>query len=431
MNLEIRKNRNNTLLYEGLKLGLILQVCGIGPVCMLVFTLSLSQPVGKMLIGILGLSVVDVIYVSLAVLSISALVKKIQQYQRIFDIVIGSVLIVLGVLFVVKAGTAMVSGNDLINNIIRDFVSKGKALFFFLMGLDLMNPITIVFTMGIFSREMSKRSMNLKETSFFASGFMLATPMFMALVIFIGHFLGVFLSNFIINILNSIVGFFLMYWGIKDIFFKETSKKKDEKIKNITEEIKNITDNELKELFKKNKALLNGHFKLSSGLHSDTYFQSALILQSPKDTARVAKELANRVKEKNIKVDVVISPAMGGIIIGHAVGRSLGVRSIFTERVNGKVSLRRGFSLSESEKVLVVEDVITTGLSIKELMEYVRPTGAEVVAIVSLVDRSAGKVDFDGLPQFSILTLEVKNYTENDCPMCKAGSIAVKPGSRQ
>jgi orotate phosphoribosyltransferase len=284
--------------------------------------------------------------------------------------------------------------------------------------------------MGIFSREMSKRGMDLKETSCFAGGFMLATPIFMALVIFIGHFLGVFLSNFIINILNSVVGFFLMYWGIKDIFFKTSSKKKDEKIKNITEEIKNITDNELKELFKKNKALLNGHFKLSSGLHSDTYFQSALILQSPRDTARVAKELANRVKEKNIRVDVVISPAMGGIVIGHAVGRSLGVRSIFTERVDGIVSLRRGFSLSKGEKVLVVEDVITTGLSIKELLEYVRSTGAELVAIVSLVDRSAGTVNF-GLPQFSILTLEVKNYTENDCPMCRAGSIAVKPGSRE
>ena len=187
---------------------------------------------------------------------------------------------------------------------------------------------------------------------------------------------------------------------------------------------------ELKGLFEKNGALLSGHFKLSSGLHSDTYFQAALILQYPIEAARLAEELAKRIEENNIKADVVVSPALGGVIIGHEMGRALNARAIFTERVDGKVSLRRGFSINKGEKVLVVEDVITTGLSTKEVIDSLKPAGAEVVAVVSLVDRSAGKVDF-GVPRFSLLSLEVKSFKEDECPICKAGSIAVKPGSRK
>ncbi|MCA6085055.1 orotate phosphoribosyltransferase [Candidatus Endomicrobiellum agilis] len=187
---------------------------------------------------------------------------------------------------------------------------------------------------------------------------------------------------------------------------------------------------ELKGLFEKNGALLSGHFKLSSGLHSDTYFQAALILQYPIEAARLAEELAKRIEENNIKTDVVVSPALGGVIIGHEMGRALNARAIFTERVDGKVSLRRGFSINKGEKVLVVEDVITTGLSTKEVIDSLKPVGAEVVAVVSLVDRSAGKVDF-GVPRFSLLSLEVKSFKEDECPICKAGSIAVKPGSRK
>jgi orotate phosphoribosyltransferase len=187
---------------------------------------------------------------------------------------------------------------------------------------------------------------------------------------------------------------------------------------------------ELKTLFKENNALLNGHFKLSSGLHSDTYFQSALILQHPKKAEFLAQELAEKLKENNIEVDVVVSPAMGGVIIGHEMGRALGVRAIFTERVDGKVLLRRGFSLKENEKVLVVEDVITTGLSTREVIESIKPSGCKVVAVVSLVDRSAGKIDF-GVPKISLLSLEVKSYKEEDCPTCKEGSVAIKPGSRK
>ncbi|MDR2644791.1 MAG: orotate phosphoribosyltransferase [Endomicrobium sp.] len=187
---------------------------------------------------------------------------------------------------------------------------------------------------------------------------------------------------------------------------------------------------DIRELFKRNNALLNGHFKLSSGLHSDTYFQSALILQHPKEAEKLGEELAKKIKENNIKVDVVVSPAIGGIVIGQEIGRALSVRAIFTERVDGKVLLRRGFSVSANEKVLVVEDVITTGLSTREVIETLKANGAQVVVVVSLVDRSAGKVDF-GVPRFSLLSLEVKSYKEEDCPMCKEGSIAIKPGSRK
>ncbi|MDR0401631.1 MAG: hypothetical protein LBH27_01340, partial [Endomicrobium sp.] len=333
----------NAFLFDGLKLGLMLQAGGIGPVCMLVFTLSLTMPVTEMLIGILGLSIVDLIYVSLAVFSISALVKKMQKYQRIFDVIIGIVLISFGLFFIVTGIFFLrmfLSTGQILHDFINPEIIKGKALFFGLIGLDMANPITILFIMGIFSLEVSKRDMKFKETSIFASGFMLATPMFMSFVILIGHFIGAFLPIWAVKILNIIVGFVLSYWGIKNIFFKK-SISNEKKIKEIEKE--GLI--ELKELFKKNKALLNGHFELTSGLHSDTYFQSALILQNHRNTTRLAKELVNKIKESNIKIDLVVSPAIGGIIIGYEVGRVLGIRSIFTERTNGIVCLRRGFSI--------------------------------------------------------------------------------------
>jgi len=188
---------------------------------------------------------------------------------------------------------------------------------------------------------------------------------------------------------------------------------------------------ELKELFKRSKALLEGHFKLSSGLHSNIYFQSALILQYPRKTTRLAEELVRKIKEVNIRVDVVLSPAMGGVIVGYEVGRLLDVRAMFTERIDGYVALRRGFSLHKGERVLIVEDVITTGVSTKEVMNSIEPTGAEVVAVLSLVDRSAGKVNFAKVPRFSLLSLEVKNYKKFECPLCKVGIKIIKPGSRE
>lgn len=191
-----------------------------------------------------------------------------------------------------------------------------------------------------------------------------------------------------------------------------------------------MEQNEIRDLFKKNNALLNGHFLLSSGLHSDTYFQSALILQYPKEAEILAKALTQKLKDANIKVDAVVAPAMGGIIIGHEMGRALEVRAVFTERVDGKVMLRRGFSLNKGEKVIITEDVITTGLSTQEVINTLKQYEVEVVAVASLVDRSAGKVDF-GVPVFSLLSLEVKSYKADECPMCKEGSQPVKPGSRK
>jgi orotate phosphoribosyltransferase len=188
--------------------------------------------------------------------------------------------------------------------------------------------------------------------------------------------------------------------------------------------------NKLKKLFEQNGALLSGHFKLSSGYHSDMYFQSALILQYSKKTMCLAKELANKIKNNDINPDVIVSPAIGGIIIGYEMARILKVRAIFTERVDGRVLLRRGFSVRKGEKILVVEDVITTGLSSKEVIDYLKISPVKIVGIAALVDRSAGKVNF-GLPMFSLLSIEVKNYEENKCPMCKKGDKILKPGSRK
>ncbi|MDD5021443.1 MAG: orotate phosphoribosyltransferase [Endomicrobiaceae bacterium] len=191
-----------------------------------------------------------------------------------------------------------------------------------------------------------------------------------------------------------------------------------------------MEQNEMKDLFKKYNALLNGHFLLSSGLHSDTYFQSALILQYPQVASVLAENLKNEITKKVKDIDLIVSPAMGGVIIGQEVGRAFGKRAIFCERVDGKLVLRRGFGIAKGEKVLVVEDVITTGLSTKEVIETITPLGANVVAVCSLVDRSAGKVDF-GVPRFSLLSLEVKSYKPEECPLCKDGSSPIKPGSRK
>ena len=186
---------------------------------------------------------------------------------------------------------------------------------------------------------------------------------------------------------------------------------------------------EIKSLFEQYKALLSGHFQLSSGLHSDTYFQSALILQHPKVAEQLAQKLVELIKAKNIAIDLVVSPALGGIVIGQEMGRALGCRAIFCERVEGKLTLRRGFAIDPGEKCIVIEDVITTGLSTREVVEVVKSIGGDVVAIASLVDRSAGRVDF-GVPRFSLLSLEVKSYKPEECPLCKQGIPAVKPGSR-
>ncbi|HAS52806.1 MAG TPA: orotate phosphoribosyltransferase, partial [Nitrospiraceae bacterium] len=170
-----------------------------------------------------------------------------------------------------------------------------------------------------------------------------------------------------------------------------------------------------------------GHFLLSSGLHSEQYLQSALVLQQPEAATKLCAALADRFLD--IKIDAVIAPALGGILVAHETARALGVRGIFAERQSGELMLRRGFSLRAGERVLVVEDVITTGKSTKETMEVVKKAGGLVVAAGALVDRSGGKADF-GVPARFLVMLSVPTYAADACPLCKAGSAPVKPGSR-
>lgn len=195
---------------EGLKIGFLLQVGSIGPICMLVFRLALSLPVSKLLIGVVGITLSDLIYTFLAVLSVSAM-KKIQQYQRILDIIVGIVLVVFGVLFITTG------------NAVNYDTFGGHDVFLWLFGLNMANPITIVFIAGIFSLEMSKRDMNLKDASIFGFGFLMTTPIFMIIIIIIGKFAGTILPEIVVQILNIIMGIVLIFLGAKNIFFKKKS----------------------------------------------------------------------------------------------------------------------------------------------------------------------------------------------------------------
>jgi orotate phosphoribosyltransferase len=189
-----------------------------------------------------------------------------------------------------------------------------------------------------------------------------------------------------------------------------------------------MDEREILEVFRKHSALLEGHFILSSGLHSDRYIQCALVLQHPALAERLGRELAARLGSTG--ASAVVAPAIGGILVAHEVARALGVRALFTERQDGRMTLRRGFSLSLSEPTLVVEDVITTGGSTRETIAAVEETGGKVVAAGALVDRSGGEADL-GFPKAALLTLTVQNYDPGHCPLCQAGVPAVKPGSRQ
>ena len=181
------------------------------------------------------------------------------------------------------------------------------------------------------------------------------------------------------------------------------------------------------EIFRETKALLEGHFQLTSGMHSAQYFQCARVLQFPKYLHLLSGEIARHFEYS--EVEVVISPAIGGIVVGTEVGRMLGVRTIFAERKDGKMELRRGFEILPGERVLVVEDVVTTGGSTKEVIELVNSAKGSLVGTGCIVDRSNGKVKFD-TKQFAVLQMEVVAHQPADCPMCKSGSAAVKPGSR-
>src|SRR5262245_61377633 len=181
------------------------------------------------------------------------------------------------------------------------------------------------------------------------------------------------------------------------------------------------------DLFRKSGALLEGHFRLSSGLHSDRYLQSALVLQFPEFAAQLGHALAERTD--HLQPTVVLSPALGGIVIAQEVGRSLGVRAIFAERENGVLTVRRGFTLAPTDRVLVVEDVLTTGGSTRETAAVAEAAGAHVVGAAAIVDRGVdpGRL---GLPLQSLVRLEVPTYSPDACPLCAKGEPVVKPGSR-
>jgi orotate phosphoribosyltransferase len=180
--------------------------------------------------------------------------------------------------------------------------------------------------------------------------------------------------------------------------------------------------------FKATGALLEGHFQLSSGLHSTVYLQCALVLQFPEKAAQFGEAIAQQFAGQGIQL--VASPAIGGIVIGHEVARALGARFVWTEREAGKMTLRRGFTVLPAEKTLVVEDVITTGGSTRETIEALIEAGANVVAVASIIDRSAGAADV-GVPRTALATLRVLSVEPDVCDACKMGEPVVKPGSRK
>jgi orotate phosphoribosyltransferase len=180
--------------------------------------------------------------------------------------------------------------------------------------------------------------------------------------------------------------------------------------------------------FRKSGALLEGHFILTSGLHSPVYLQCALVLQQPRSAEEFGQSIAEHFQTENIQT--VASPAIGGLIIGHEVARALGARFIWTERQNGSMVLRRGFSVSPGERILVVEDVVTTGGSTRETVVALKVSGAQVVGAASIIDRSSGKADVS-VPRVALATLDVPSVDPAVCELCKRGEVATKPGSRK
>jgi orotate phosphoribosyltransferase len=188
-----------------------------------------------------------------------------------------------------------------------------------------------------------------------------------------------------------------------------------------------MTERETLALYEKTGALLHGHFRLTSGLHSDVYLQSALVLQFPEDAARLGAALAQPFRDAGART--VLAPAVGGILVAHEVARALEVRALFAEREGGVMTLRRGFTLSAGEPCLVVEDVITTGGSTREVMECVEKAGGVVVGVGALIDRSGGAARFP-VKQAALANVRATTWKPEDCPLCKGGTPAIKPGSR-
>ncbi len=188
-----------------------------------------------------------------------------------------------------------------------------------------------------------------------------------------------------------------------------------------------LPQDQILEIFRETKALLEGHFQLTSGLHSPQYFQCARVLQYPKYLHLLAGEIAHHFEYSD--VEVVISPAIGGIVVGTEVGRMMQVRTIFAERKDGRMELRRGFTIHPGERVLIVEDVVTTGGSVFEVVELVKKANARLAGVGYIVDRSNGKITFEA-KHFSVLQLDVVTYQPSECPLCQQGIELIKPGSR-
>jgi len=188
-----------------------------------------------------------------------------------------------------------------------------------------------------------------------------------------------------------------------------------------------MTSEQILQHFQDTNALLEGHFLLSSGLHSPKYLQCALALQYPVDAEKFGHAIAAHYVDANIQT--VASPAIGGLVIGYATAAALNTRFLWTERQNGEMTLRRGFSLTPGERILVVEDVITTGGSTRECIAALEAAGGKVVAAASIIDRSNGAADV-GVPRIALASLDVPSFESQECPMCASGSIPIKPGSR-
>ncbi|MBA2646116.1 MAG: orotate phosphoribosyltransferase [Pyrinomonadaceae bacterium] len=189
-----------------------------------------------------------------------------------------------------------------------------------------------------------------------------------------------------------------------------------------------MDSDEVIERFRRTGALLEGHFVLTSGLHSSQYLQCALVLQHPAEAEAMAQALAARFRGQQI--ETIVAPAIGGIVIGYEVARALGVRSIWTEREEGRMTLRRGFTVRPGESVVVIEDVVTTGGSTRETIEVLRNARARVIGAGSIIDRSDNRADV-GVPRVALATLNVPAYATSVCPSCARGELAVKPGSRE
>ena len=189
-----------------------------------------------------------------------------------------------------------------------------------------------------------------------------------------------------------------------------------------------MTEKDVLEIFHERHALLTGHFKLSSGLHSQNYLQCALILQHPEIAEKMAKTIAQKFSKD--KIDFVIGPALGGVTLAYEVARALKVRGLFTERQEGAMVLRRGFAIKPGEKALVVEDVITTGGSTKEVVKCVQDAGGIVVGVASIIDRSSEPPAFE-VPFFALAKIKVETYEGGECPLCKMNIPITKPGSRK